>query len=447
MDKSCYNPNQFLDYYNDSDMIQAAVDAAEKTGAKVEIPRYNPRTGENYWSITKAIELHTGSVVILDNCCLRLADGVFCSIFRNANSMKEVANTIEGRQYDIRIMGIGNAVLDGGNHNGLTEKTQLKDGMPSIFNNTLIHLHNVERITIENVRIINQRYWGMTFHFCSEGRISNIDFMAHNNAPNQDGIDLRTGCNRFVIENITGCTGDDTIALTCLDGESERKLTVKDMDVDIHSVIIRNISTYVTGNHAIVRLLNHGGKKLYNIIVENILDRSDGKEFRPGAAVRIGEQRYYSDSGPAKLGDTFGITVRNVVSCARFGVFISCTLQDAFINNVQLYHSAGTGVFFSSGHMRNIHVSDIHYNVNCESSETSLDGGVLFKFDKLCAMYFNDCDCQDLTVRGITAGKALSAVFGGSGNVSLTASGITRLGSETKIVDGESIKVDLGAKQ
>src|SRR5690554_4361104 len=136
------------------------------------------------------------------------------------------------------------------------------------------------------------------------------------------------------------------------------------MDVDIHSVIVRNISTYVTRNHAIVRLLNHGGKKLYNIIVENILDRSNGKDYRPGAAVRIGEQRYYSESGPAKLGDTFGITVRNVITCARFGVFISCTLQDAMINNIQLYHNAGTGVFFNTGHMRNIHVSDVHYNVN-----------------------------------------------------------------------------------
>lgn len=443
MYKNYYNPNEFQNYDNDSDMIQAAVDAAAKLGVKVEIPRHNHRTGKDYWEITKSIELHTGSVVILDNCHLRLADGVFCNILKNYNGRTEVGKTLQGRQYDIRITGIGNAVLDGGNHNGLTEKTQYTNGMPGIIHNTLIHFHNVERVTIENIRVINQRHWGMTFHYVSEGRISNIDFMAHNNAPNQDGIDLRTGCNRFIIENITGCTGDDTIALTCLDGKTERSLAVKDMDPDLHSVIVRNISTYVTGNHAIVRLLNHGGKKLYNIIVENILDRSNGDDYRPRAAVRIGEQNYYSESGPAKLGDTYGITVRNVITCAGFGVFISCTLQDAYINNVQLFKNAGTGVFFSTGVMRNIHISDVHYNVDCETSETSLDGGKLFKFDKLCAIYFYETECQELTVRGITAGKALSAVFGGSGKVSLTASEITRLNPDTKLVDGENIIADV----
>ncbi|MGI6537276.1 MAG: glycosyl hydrolase family 28 protein [Caldicoprobacterales bacterium] len=443
MEKEYYSPNDFMNLDSDSAMIQAAVDAAAESGAKVVIPRRNKRTGKDFWNITKAVELHTGSVVILDNCCLRLADGVFCNVFKNSNGRKALGKTIEGRQYDIRITGIGNAVLDGGNHNGLTEKTQFTNGMPGIIENTMIHFHNAERVTIENMRIINQRHWGMTFHYVSEGRISNIEFMAHNNAPNQDGIDLRTGCNRFIIENITGCTGDDTVALTCLDGRTERQLAVEGMDPDLHSVIVRNVSTYVTGNHAIVRLLNHGGKKLYNIIVENILDRSDGDRFRPGAAVRIGEQRYYSDSGPAQLGDTFGITVRNVITCARFGVFISCTLQDAFINNIQLYGTAGTGVFFSKGTMRNIHISDVHYSVNCATSETFLDGGILFKFDKLCALYFNESDCKDLTVRGVTAGKALSAVFGGSGDVNLIADGIIRLNPETKLIDGESIKADL----
>ncbi len=441
--KNCYNPNEFAYLGSDSEMLQAAVDAAAKSGAIVEIPSHNTRTGKNYWTITKAIELHSGSVVILKNSHLRLDDGVYCNIFKNSNGCTELAKTPSGRQFDIRITGIGNAVLDGGNHNGLTEKTQHKNGLPSIIANTSIHFHNVERITIENLRIINQRYWGMTFHFCSEGRISNIDFMALNDSPNQDGIDLRTGCNRFIIENITGCTGDDSIALTCLDSKNEKQFKVEGLDIDLHSVIIRNVSTYVTGNHAIVRLLNHGGRKLYNIIIENILDRSISMsgDFRPCAAVRIGEQFYYSESGPAKPGDTYGITVRNLVTCARFAVFISCTLQDAFINNIQLCKDGGTGVFFNTGNMRNIHISDIRYSMNCETLETAMDAGEIFRFKKLCAVYFNDADCQNISVNGVTAGKSLSAVFGGTGDVSLSVRDIILLNTETVIVDGKNIKV------
>src|SRR5690554_5788738 len=99
MYRNYYNPNDFQNYDNDSDMIQAAVNAAAKSGVKVEIPRWNQRTGKDYWNITKAIELHTGSVIILDNSCLRLADGVFCNIFKNSNGRTEIGKTIQGRQY------------------------------------------------------------------------------------------------------------------------------------------------------------------------------------------------------------------------------------------------------------------------------------------------------------------------------------------------------------
>ncbi len=442
MEEYCH-PNQFCDLADDAAMLQAAVDQARQTGQIVLVPAFNQRTGQPIWRISRAIELYSGSSIILAGAHLRLEDGVYCNIFKNSHNSQPEGLLQAGRQSDIRIMGQGNAVLDGGEHNGLTEKTQGQNGLPSIIANTSIHFHNVERLTIANLRIINQRYWGMTFHYCSEGRISNIEFMAHNNAPNQDGIDLRSGCSRFIIENITGCTGDDTIALTALDGKTEGQLRVEDADPSIHSVIIRNVSTYVTGNHAIIRLLNHGGRKIYNVIIENILDRSDGVKYRPGAAVRIGELHYYSESGMARPGDTWGITVRNVKTCARFGVFIACTLQDSLLENIQLFGSGGTAVFFSGGSMRNIKLENIHYTMDCASSETSLDGGVRFKFDQLCAVYFNESDCQNLLVRDLTAGQSLQAVFGGSGPVQLEASGVRRLNDETKLVSGGTIKAKI----
>jgi hypothetical protein len=81
--------------------------------------------------------------------------------------------------------------------------------------------------------------------------------------------------------------------------------------------------------------------------------------------------------------------------------------------------------------------------MNCETIETLMDTGKAYKFDKLCALYFNGSDCKELSVHGVTAGRSLAAVFGGSGNVSLSAKEIIRLNPETKFVDGEGIKVDL----
>ena len=76
-----FNPNFYANLEDDSAMIQAAVDAAAETGETVTIPRHNERTGEDIWMITHAVRLHTGSVVCLDNCILRQADGMFENIF------------------------------------------------------------------------------------------------------------------------------------------------------------------------------------------------------------------------------------------------------------------------------------------------------------------------------------------------------------------------------
>ena len=80
-----FNPNFYSHLEDDSAMIQAAVDEAAKYGESVTIPRYNERTGEPIWIISRAIKLYSGSVVYLDNCHLRQADNVIENIFKNSN--------------------------------------------------------------------------------------------------------------------------------------------------------------------------------------------------------------------------------------------------------------------------------------------------------------------------------------------------------------------------
>ena len=93
--------------------------------------------------------------------------------------------------------------------------------------------------------------------------------------------------------------------------------------------------------------------------------------------------------------------------------------------------------------MRNIHIRDLQYSMDCECTETSLDAGKIFKFDKLSAVYFNDPDCENITVQGVTAGRSLTSVFAGKGKVSLSARDITCLNPETKLEDGEGINVEI----
>ena len=126
------NPNAYAHLEDDAAMIQAAVDDAAQSGERVEIPRRNARTGKDIWILPRAIRLYSGSTVILDNCHLRLADGAFDNIFKNSIARTEEAALVENRQYDICIAGMGNAVLDGGNHNGLVERNAREKGLSTL---------------------------------------------------------------------------------------------------------------------------------------------------------------------------------------------------------------------------------------------------------------------------------------------------------------------------
>ncbi|MBP3361315.1 MAG: hypothetical protein J6N52_10705 [Clostridia bacterium] len=316
---------------HDSLTIQAAIDRAyERNENKVVIPRINARTGEALWEIKETIFLPSDFTLILDNCHLRMADGVYCNMFCNRNAYAKECE----EQKNIIITGIGNVVLDGGLPNGLTEKTSLTNGFPSIINNTMIFFRNVSGFSVENIHIKEQRWWGMTFMYCEHGRISNINFSATNIVPNQDGIDLRAGCHDIVIENIFGKTGDDTIALTAVTGTLFQDFKVKNKDNNIYNVIIRNVNACVTGGHHIVRLLNHDGIQLYNILIDGIMDCSE--DVKAKAALKIGDSRY-SKIRRATLHETHNITARNIISRAKTAILLGGTAADSYFSNIQQY--------------------------------------------------------------------------------------------------------------
>ena len=113
---------------SDSESIQNAVNYAVDSGLKkVVIPRINQRTGESIWNIEKSIILVSGIEIILDNCKLRQADGVFDNVFRS-HLVNEDAREPSAQLCDVRIVGKGNAVIDGGVHNGITESGYHRNG-------------------------------------------------------------------------------------------------------------------------------------------------------------------------------------------------------------------------------------------------------------------------------------------------------------------------------
>lgn len=460
-----FNPNYYVNLEDDSAMIQAAVDAAAETGDAVTIPRHNARTGEDMWHICRAIQLHTGSVVYLDNCHLRQVDLIDCNIFRNSNNGTPLGFTREGRQYNITIEGIGNCVLDGGKTTGVTEENFRDAGLLGAQEESVFYFMNVENVKINNFHIQNYRYWSAVFYYSSHVEFRNIDFYGPWQWRNQDGIDLRNGCSHFLIENLTGALGDDVVALSDLMNYREEKMMECGYDDSIHNIIVQNVRCATT--HSFVRILNHGGRKIYNVLIQNcMIDcESDPTDDRicPGAiptpisngynwihperdrpqdySIRINTFDFYhrDPNGHAQLGDTSNITIRNLTCRGLAGVCLACTAQDVLIENVRMFGRGLSAVYFAQGPMRNIRVRDVYYSENCKTydewddrlmeceKEGNNDKDIAnFPERQLCAVYFKDSDVENATFRNIHAGKNLNCVFGGYGHARATCEGLTK---------------------
>ena len=333
-------PNQFKKG-SDSDRIEAAIAYAVKTGINsIEIPRADLVRGKTEWLIDRAILVPSGFTLNLNDCLIRLASGTRDNIITNSGAR----TTPLSENKNIRILGKGNVVLSGG-----MEAHFDPPGDKSGFRTIGVLLYNTKHFTIEGFKMEETQAWAISVeNGCAYGRIANIDFYNTNKYPNQDGVDIRKGCHDIVIENITGITGDDVVALTGLRISDSSKIgncmqvggdgmTEND---DIYNITVNNIKAKCVGGYAMVRLLNQDGIKLYNIFVSNVFDTSiDGEIFptakrnRHSAAIRIGEDRYWTIR-PNILGETYNIFVDNVISRAEVIVLINGTLKNSVLRNI-----------------------------------------------------------------------------------------------------------------
>jgi len=307
--------------------------------------------------IEQTILLPSEFTVFLENCHLKMADDTFCNMFRNECCGTEKGRTKDGGDHDIVIEGRGRVILDGGKYNGLGERNANRDGRPHISVNNILLFGNVDRFAVRNLHIRNQRWWALNFIGCKNGKISNIDFYSNDLwvdengeehhgyfgegftyerilVKNSDGIDLRCGCHDITIENITGFTEDDTVALTALNGKLEAMYGVQDADHDIYNVIIRNIRSAAQCSN--VRLLNQGERKLYNVLIDGVFDASLNHPSmdRGSIGVRIGDADHMYGSRPSTSDETFNITVRNVYSRARRVMHLGGAMKNVKLDNI-----------------------------------------------------------------------------------------------------------------
>ncbi len=429
---------------NDALTIQNAIDLSVKDGCRqVCIPRYNLRTGKAEWRIDRALRLPSDFTLILDNCYMVQETGIYDHMFTNELSYSEERRTLAGEQHDITILGKGNVCLDGGVHNHLLEKTSSRYGLPRVWKNTMFYWVNVRDLRVENLHIENQRWWAITHICCRNVTIRNISYDAIPHVPNMDGIDLRIGCNNFFMENITGRTGDDVIAMTALKGSHEVANTVEGKDTHIHDVKVRNCigDPYL---HFVVRLLNHDGNELYNIDLDTVYDMSDvTTKKRPRCTLGVGGV-LYSNSRRALPGETRAITARNLTARGELAVRIDNTMEDAVITNIKTYGDNIGAVGTQGGtQLHNVVFEDLYYG----RTQMEIFCSKPLSPEEYTGVVVDLANCQgDITFKDLHVDKVRTLAKGDRG-MTVTVDGLeadcitvmSEMGESKLIVDGKEL--------
>ena len=384
---SFFDPNHYTG--SDIERINAALKDAGSCSGTVRIGKRRPPAQYNggngistmeerdIWVIDSAILIPGNVQLIIDNTTIKLSNSCRDNMIRSINRTGN-GNMVSPLK-NIHITGIGNAVLEGADvprATGDSGKPLYKPGFipegsvsfgsdagkagvrqKGDWRNIGILLTKIHNFSIENIRIRDSHSWGISLEACSNGRVRNIEFDSRNGKKvngkwelfrNQDGLDLRRGCRDILIENITGKSGDDLIALTALSskrhqGSANKKIS----DDDICNVTIRNVRGYCVGKHHIIRFLNTRGIKIYNIICDGVIDTSPAGH-RNAATIKIGDNNKRW-GGVTPLGDTYAIQINNVISYSRNPILIAGSLQDSIISNVINHNPQTTPVVYQSG--------------------------------------------------------------------------------------------------
>jgi dienelactone hydrolase len=321
----------------DSDAIERRIAAACADGSRMVTLSDNPASPDRAWHLVRAIRVPGDFSLVFDGCRVELVDGVQDNLVRNAGIRGE-GDVIPER--NIRILGRNGAVLSGGKRNHYLPK---RSGDPNGWRSVGILLCDVSDYEVGGFAMEETQCWAISQERCHHGRVHDITFGSTDIMFNQDGVDVRKGCHDLMIENISGSTGDDVVALTAYrdpKGAPPRygmqvggNADLGERD-DVYNVTIRNVRARSSGGHGIIRLLTCDGIRMHHVSVENVFDTASGDQKRPQATIRIGDVLFHK-TRRCEMGEMHHISVRDVTASGNVAVWVKGPLRDSEIVSVK----------------------------------------------------------------------------------------------------------------
>lgn len=353
-------PNDFTG--SDIERIHAAVNAAKNTTHKIVIPQRNAN-GTGIWKIDNAILLPGDITVILDNCIIQLSDSSRDNMFRSDNVGIGTARVVWNK--NISIIGVGEVILRGADnprstgdgHRTLVLSPQTgrvsygsdagKEGrkQKGDWRNIMILMAYVDGFNLQNVTIENSHAWAVSFERTLNAYIADVRFnlpeeqIVNGNkviVHNRDGIDLRQGCKYFRINNISGNTEDDFIALSNL-GAVDSGYHIGDLNStmvtapgwygpqdDIEQITITNITCQSNTRAIAIRATDSAG--VHHIYINNVIAKTRFNNML------VGGKGYGKPSLPGRINN---IIAMNLIGDGNALVLIESPIMDcSFMNGI-----------------------------------------------------------------------------------------------------------------
>lgn len=376
----------------DSEAVRAVLAAS---GAETE--RTIIFAGRDFY-LSEAVVLPSNTTVIVDDCMLKQNDLTFDNIFRGDNLDFDPQEpygyaTAVRPLKNVRILGRGKAALTGPDRNRMTQDHPACDVGHAVmklymemtgdywgWRSHQLNFANCENLEVGGFSVTKTRGWAMTFSFCSQVKIHDIDFDTR--VKNGDGIDFRAGCHHCEVWNITGYNSDDTVACTALCGLSPDKFDTPEAKIikkpgmypaeparlilgkiglrsmDIHHIRIHHLK--VSGHYHAVICLAAGGLQVYDIAISDITEGSE----RSWPLVEI-----YTGYGTGYTrGDLHDITVENITAFGhnrgdilRAPVTVNASVKNVAVRNVI---QKGTAPVFDFTDPEGITVDGKKYSAN-----------------------------------------------------------------------------------
>lgn len=197
----------------------------------------------------------------------------------------------------------------------------------------LMAFSNCNDVYIENVTLCDAHCYALSFDLCQNVTVKDIAIYSPVDIDaEEDGIDIRTGCKIFTIDNVYAETGDDAIAINAgmygklnsrsyplgnnrylypLEASINNYYGLSDEDLDVSDIVVRNVKSKrvsMDGRTAII--LADLGRTVSNVVFENFEELEGSKQNSKNPTIRI----YNNTKGrtEALLGKIRDVRINNI---------------------------------------------------------------------------------------------------------------------------------------